>query len=227
MTSIRILHASDLHIAVGDQRRSYVDAISDAVSTLPNLDPKLTWIALRKLALASSYEPQVLEDLAEFIVNNVRGVKPDVAQLIESVAKQHDIVILNEKLDAIVLTGDLATTGLEHDLRRVHSFLNADYEPDTPHKPKDAGSIIAAISAVNTDITPIACLPGNHDRYSFPVGLPTYMPGCRSFDTLLLDYQHQPVRKIVVPSNSDLKVVIFAADFTLRRLRDSKGPLGW
>lgn len=228
MASIRILHASDLHIAAADQRRSVKDAVKDAISTLPGFRAKATWKALRRISIASSYEPRVLSHLAEFIVHNGKGVKPDVMQYDEEWAFKHNLVFLEEKLDAVVFTGDLATTGLDNDLKRVDRFFNADYDPDVPHLPIDRGSTIATLSALDKARTPVVFLPGNHDRYWFHWKVPTYMPGHGAFDTIVSDYRSEPVQRTpITAGHNDLQVVVFAADFTLSRFRDHQGPGGW
>jgi 3',5'-cyclic AMP phosphodiesterase CpdA len=228
MTSIRILHASDLHIAVPDQRRSFKDSVKDAIFSLPRHSPKATWKALRKMSIASSYEPRALKHLAEFIVHNAKGVKPDVMQYTEETAAQHSLELLKEKLDAIVITGDLATTGLDEDLKRVKLFLSEPYDSDVPHKPIDRRTIVATLSALDQTRTPVAFLPGNHDRYWFHWKVPTYMPGHPAFDLLLSNYSSQPVQTTpVTAEHNALRVVILAADFTLSRFRDHEGPFGW
>src|SRR5689334_21432879 len=102
MSSIRILHASDLHIAFTEKRRSIKDAAMDAKPAALHLDQKATFSALRKMALASSFDAQILEHLAELIVNNAKHVKPGVEQFTEDFARQRHLVYLKEKLDAIV-----------------------------------------------------------------------------------------------------------------------------
>ena len=228
MSLIRVLHASDLHIAVPEQRRSYLDACKDAVFALPSLNAKAIWKALRRMSIASSYDARILEHLAEFIVNNSKGVKPGVEQYDKETASKHEIVFLDDKLDAIVLSGDLATTGLEGDLRRVNGFLTAEYDPDAPHRPKDLMRMIGTLFALDLRTTKVACLPGNHDRYWFHWKVPTYMPGDRLFDAAVANYWVEPVQTTSITSKSgDLKVVIIAADFSLRRISDCEGPFGW
>lgn len=195
---------------------------------MPNRTPRATWNALRKMSIASSYEPRALKHLAEFIVHNARGVKPNVTQYTEEAIAGHSFVLLKEKLDAVVLTGDLATTGLDRDLKRVQLFLNEQYDSNVPHKPLDRGRIVATLSALDKTKTPVAFLPGNHDRYWFHWKVPTYMPGHPAFDSLLSDYRSEPVqRTVVTDEHNELQVVILAADFTLRRFKDHEGAFGW
>jgi len=224
MSSIKILHASDLHIAFTEKRRSIKDAASDALSAALNRNAKATWIALRKMALASSFDTQILEHLAEFIVTNVKHLQPGATRITEDFARQRNIVYLTEKLDAIVFTGDLATTGLKGDLERVGLFLRADYAPNSPHRPRDTDPDIPTLASLKT---PIVCLPGNHDRYWLPLGLPSYFPGGKVFDTEVLDYRKEPVKRFEIPPNGNLQVVIFAADFTLKRWHHSRHGVGW
>ena len=66
---------------------------------------------------ASSYDPETLQALAEFIYNNAR----------KKLDQQDNEIFENgkDKLDAVVLTGDLATTGGYDDIKLVADFLRS------------------------------------------------------------------------------------------------------
>lgn len=75
---------------------------------------------------ASSYHPDILESLTEFIIENsnptsAAGTAPSIP-----------------KLDAVVLTGDLATTGRKTDIDEVKRFFTANPNPRLPYKSKDS-----------------------------------------------------------------------------------------
>ncbi len=235
MTSLNILHASDLHISVHKRLRSPLDKFRDLehpwdVSAhgigekIPIAEAFIT--AWWERMAASSYDPELLEALAEFIYEYAR-VKLD-----------HDGQPVTEegadKLDAVVLTGDLATTGSTDDIDRVAKFLRSPWNPKYPHKSASDDYRGASLAAVKV---PILCLPGNHDRYiptreifqkKYPI---LFRPGGRNFDSKVDDYWHKPVHEIEISTErSDtkrLRVVVLAADFTLENLHDHEGLFGW
>ena len=172
----------------------------------------------------SSCDEQILEDLAEFIYENVRRKLDDGIEITEDG---------EEKLDAVVLTGDLATTGSTDDIEQVGKFLRAKFNPRNPHKGDEDDYRGATLSAVKV---PVLYLPGNHDRYVFSrewygFSPKFYTPGGTEFDRLLLDYRQDHIQRIELPAevskDKKLRVVILAADFTLDNFDDHEGFLGW
>jgi len=235
MASINILHASDLHISLHKQLRSPIDRFGDLRDPW-NISPhgigeKLQVVnnlitAWWKKMAASSYDPEILEALAEFIYQNARSKLDENG---DSIVEDGE-----DKLDAVVLTGDLATTGTSDDIERVSKFLRARSSSKCPHKSDESDYRGATLSAVKL---PILCLPGNHDRF-----IPTrdrykkiypkfYEPGGTNFDRQLFDYGHQPVQGIEVPATlsnkKKLRVVILGADFSLETFDDHEGLYGW
>jgi 3',5'-cyclic AMP phosphodiesterase CpdA len=233
MPSIRILHASDLHISVHKQLRSALDSLGDLDdpwdASAGGIAEKLriaktlftTW--WKKMS-ASSYDPEILEALAEFIYEHAKRKSTAEEEVPEG----------GEKLDAVVLTGDLATTGSEDDIERVARFLEADSDPRCPYRSRDADYRGATLSAVQV---PVLYLPGNHDRF-----VPTrrwhervpifFYPGGTHFDVLLCDHRRDPVKRLELVAEAAagekrLRVVVFTADFTLDDIADSEGFYGW
>jgi 3',5'-cyclic AMP phosphodiesterase CpdA len=228
MSSINLLHASDLHIAVDACLRSPIDRWSDLEKRwdLSFGGIKATTKALRDSIKAlikkgaSSYHPDILELLTEFIVENsnhipAAGAAPSIP-----------------KLDAVVLTGDLATTGRKSDIDEVKKFFTANPNPKLPYKsnePHYKGATLAAVSI------PKIFLPGNHDRfrptYRLYGGVPIYFaPNEVHFDGLGIDYRANPVKIETLPQPkgaTGLAVTILAADFTLHKLGDHQGRFGW
>jgi 3',5'-cyclic AMP phosphodiesterase CpdA len=228
MSSINLLHASDLHISVDSCLRSPIDRWADLNSlwdfSLGGIKEKLTAVRSSTKALikrsASSHYPDALESLAEFIIENsdpATAAKPDPSI---------------PKLDAVILTGDLATTGRKGDIEEVENFLTANPNPKLPYRsndPKYRGATLAAVSV------PVIFLPGNHDRFrptkKFHSGVPIYFaPDSVRFDGLGIDFRAHPVQTKTLPEpkrTTGLTVSIFTADFTLHKLGDHQGRFGW
>lgn len=235
MASIKILHASDLHISVHPQLRSPLDRLGDLGDpwdmSAKGLVEKLRitknlFIAWWKEQAVSSYDPEILEALAEFIYENAKSKLDEDGRGIREEGK--------DKLDAVLITGDLATTGTRDDIKRVSKFLRAKFNPKSPYKSSETDYTGGTLSAVKI---PVFYLAGNHDRF-----VPTlkrhrrflpifFMPGGREFDQLLLGNNRDPIRAIELstkPSNGKrLRVVILAADFSLEHFSDREGFYGW
>jgi 3',5'-cyclic AMP phosphodiesterase CpdA len=235
MTSINILHASDLHVSVHKQLRSPLDRLSDldapwdvsagGIADKLRITRNLITAWWQRMAV-SSYDPEILESLAEFIYENAKLKLDDDGS---EIAEEGE-----EKLDAVLLTGDLATTGRRDDIERVSKFLRAKFNAKYPHRSDEDDYRGATLSAVKI---PVLFLPGNHDRF-----VPTremyervypkfFTPGGIEFDQLLFDYRRQPLREIELSSKvsegKNLRVVLLAADFTLEHFDDHEGLYGW
>lgn len=228
MSSINILHASDLHISVDACLRSPIDRWSDLEKgwdlSLGGIKEKTKALRDSARALikrsASSHHPDILESLTEFIIENsnptaAAGADPSIP-----------------KLDAVVLTGDLATTGRKGDIDELEKFFTANPNPRLPYKSNDRDYRGATLAAVSI---PVIFLPGNHDRFRptvrFYSGVPIYFaPDGVRFDGLGIDYRVKPVqtKPLPVPRGiTGLAVTILTADFTLHKLGDHEGRFGW
>lgn len=200
MASVRILHASDLHICT----------VSNLTSPVDRLSAGTVFDAVVQGILVSSYDVSVLQRFADFVYQQAaRGL-----------------------LHAIVLTGDIATTGEREDLSKALEFFKA--RPDSrlaTHTPEQEPTL-AGISI------PTFLLPGNHDRYRTgpgyaPGGL-GYGPGGRVFDDVFEEYWREPVMPAFYLlndyepiRNGDLAVAIISADFNLLTSDHCDTPFGW
>ena len=228
MSSINLLHASDLHISIDGCLRSPIDRWSDVEKlwdlSLGGFTEKAKALGGSLKALvkkgASSYHPDILESLTEFIIENsnptsAAGTAPSIPTL-----------------DAVVLTGDLATTGRKTDIDEVKRFFTANPNPKLPYKSNDPDYKGATLAAVRI---PVIYLPGNHDRFIPTIkpygGVPIYFaPNGKHFDGLRIDYRANPVQIETLPQPkraNGLAVTILAADFTLHKLGDHQGRYGW
>lgn len=233
MSTLRILHASDLHISTNKRMVSPVDMFSH-LSATGNLSlATLSSLAMRALpgflrkTTASSYDPDLLEFLAEFIYENAKKKLGDEDSLIEEVGP--------EKLDAVIITGDLATTGKAGDIGLVKEFLKGPFDPRYPHLNLNQEATLAAVKI------PVWYFPGNHDRFTPTRGLvwikrfplPKFFePGGTNYDGEFWDFRGEPARvlgEVSTPSAEGLPlhIVVLAADFNLEKFGDHEGLYGW
>jgi 3',5'-cyclic AMP phosphodiesterase CpdA len=123
-------------------------------------------------------------------------------------------------LDAIVLSGDLATTGDGRDLRAARRFIT---------RPATSGYLSRTnrptLRATNK---PVLLLPGNHDRFgSF------HFPGRTAFDTVFGRHWQagQGAQVLWAHRRGGAELVLFGVDFSLRRSDGGSGfcglPLGF
>ena len=234
MAILKLLHASDLHICEYEKIRSPIDHLQDLEDPLSlsfsGIASKARMLAaLRKdmrLRMASSFDPESLLLLSEFIYDNARWRKDGARQKVEG---------SGEKLDGVILTGDLATSGEREDIEKVALLLTADFNPRFPYKASEGGYREATLSALEI---PIIVLPGNHDRYMETKrkrnGVPIFFePASPNFDRFVRDYRpiKQPIHKTVlstaITKSSNLNVAVLCADFTLQDIEHHEGMLGW
>jgi predicted phosphodiesterase len=148
--------------------------------------------ALRDLTFASSYNPGALDCLCNFIDDQ------------------------EPNLSAIIITGDLATTGFHDDLVKARAFLEG-----SPGVSPEFDQTIAHVGV------PKLVLPGNHDRYQFTARGFLYAPGSERFESVLSNHWTDKI-KVYQPFRDPaekLSVVIVAADFCLRTTSDAAWPL--
>lgn len=124
MASVRILHASDLHIS----RRPKLTSALDLISAGTYLD------ATRSFALVSTYDPSILLHFADFVYKDY----------IDNHVNQQ-----SEPIDVILFTGDVASTGLAIDLNLALKFIE---EPSVPTNPVIWSTGNATLAEVQTPI---------------------------------------------------------------------------
>ncbi len=180
MVTFRILHASDLHI----YRRQKTFGLPDCLDAL--IAGQLSWSDLLENGdLVSSYEGNLTEALANFAYVNRDG------------------------LDAIVVSGDIATTGEVEDLTIARDFLTAT--PASGYHTADGKATLKAGGI------PVALVPGNHDRFG-PLEF-VFRPGNTTFDAVFRDGGYwtagQSAQVLWVGQRDKATAVLIAADFTL------------
>lgn len=180
MAIFRLLHASDLHIAVKPRKIGLADLLVAGFYNLP------------QLATASSHDPDLLIGLARLAYHR------------------------RQSLDAVLLSGDLATTGNTSDLDKAFAFVDL---PATSLwwtancKPTLQGSGL-----------PVFLIPGNHDRFTGR----WHLPGGKEFDQIFRKYWHpsQCVQTLGALSKQNSFLALIGADLTLRHKSHARGRLG-
>ncbi|MEW6378341.1 MAG: metallophosphoesterase [bacterium] len=155
MSTLRVLHISDLHLA--GTYRAWYEALHKNTKSL------------------SVHNIDALNALTEIIYN------------------------WRDHLDAILITGDIAVTGLKSDLQCAQEFLESP-----PLKAFDK---------------PIILVPGNHDRYRNILGF----PGNR-FYSYLISYWNAGeggVQCSLLPNENTPMLAIICCDFSLNNTSDS------
>jgi 3',5'-cyclic AMP phosphodiesterase CpdA len=190
MASVRILHASDLHIAKQENVTSPADRVT----------PGTLKSALFHRMFASSHDPAILQRLASFIhKESAKGL-----------------------LDAVILTGDIATTGATGDLEKAFEFIHEAADPRVPtQSARQKGK--ATLAGANK---PIWLLPGNHDRYQSSIRR-FYVPGGLEFDRVFRRDWQGPVQRFPSIAKAGLTVTVIGADLNLQTHRQSDRRLGW
>jgi 3',5'-cyclic AMP phosphodiesterase CpdA len=192
MPPVRILHASDLHISIK----------ANVTSTLDNISAGTYFNALKSSAQVSTYDPLILLRLADLIYQDSIGIHINGAA---------------NPLDAVLLTGDLATTGRQHDLEQAVKFIDGPVHQYLSTQTPDYVPTLAAVR------TPIWLLPGNHDRLR-RARFRGYSPGGKIFDRLFSSHWPSSVHDYSpILSQSGLSVAVIAADFNLQDKRHREG----
>jgi predicted phosphodiesterase len=128
--------------------------------------------------------------------SSVSGHDPDIAEAAARFAWAN-----RDGYDAIVITGDLATTGDPADLRLAHAFIQSLPQDDSDGQP-----------------LPVAVIPGNHDRFVDSLFPTVFPPGANAFDQI---YAHlwragQGVQLLHTVKRQGRELVLLGADFCLR-----------
>jgi 3',5'-cyclic AMP phosphodiesterase CpdA len=119
-------------------------------------------------------------------------------------------------LDSVLITGDIATTGLDYDLERALQFIEG--KPDA----HDA-RVTFGFPTISGAGLPILLLPGNHDRYKLLLRRLGYAPGSRKFHQMFGRHWQGDVKTSSI-TKGGLVVGVIAADFSLRKWRDAEWP---
>lgn len=217
MTTFRLIHATDFHLCLEPNRANRVMLwLSGKSDTLQNFKetniskfPKVRPIVEGPVDFAHLQEATGLQRYFEdFYFGSYR---PEVAEQFARYLTANE-----SKIDCLIISGDLATTGLSEDLEAANRYF--EFNPNWK------------ISSSGTSYRPplkldAACLvlPGNHDRYADGAGI----VGGKLFDkTFERVWPHRKsatglVNYSVIEDKGQALAVI-GADFNLRTKDDVK-----
>lgn len=126
------------------------------------------------------------------------------------------------KLDAILITGDLATSGRKADLSRALQVVDSSPITDSAWFSSPSQNLSATLRRGDV---PVKLMPGNHDRYE---GRLPFLPGNKTFDTVFKDYWKagQGVQtQIILRGRTDTnQLAVISADCTLLSEGDATVP---
>ena len=186
MGQFRLLHLSDLHFC---RRPNNPDLL--ALFRANPLSAARVLIFDERINRLASYQPQLADAIAEFVYHERDG------------------------LDAVVITGDLATTGINIDLQPAERYVAE------PCSSKWLTS--RQTSSLASAGLPIFVLPGNHDRYLDDVGRSGGTEFDRTFAIQWPTGARVHTRRLRSPDDAE-KLGIVLVDFCLRRDADAKRP---
>lgn len=186
MLQLRLLHLSDLHFSFEPRR---LDALSPI---------RLGW-----------HDQQVLRALFRIRANGLfTSHDQDLALAVAEFALAH-----RAGLSAIIITGDLATTGLVEDLKAALAFVN---EPAIRGVRSEQGT--ATLAAAGLDVF---LVPGNHDRYASEFG----EAGGIGFDEVFANFWERGARVQSVLFEAEAEnLAVIGADFSLACTDDARTP---
>lgn len=183
MAHFRILHLSDFHFCEVPNRQNALSLWRNPRSTIA---PDIFG---RLNFLPESYAVDVADSVAKFVY------------------------FRRFAADAIVISGDLATTGMAADLASARAFV-----ADPPVAGVLSRSQRPTLRAANL---PVLLLPGNHDRFQDNQGT----PWGKSFEvTFPLDWPRHSVRPFILEKSDNTRLAFVAADFCLRQTNDALMP---
>jgi 3',5'-cyclic AMP phosphodiesterase CpdA len=153
MTTFRLVQISDLHFGFPYGRLSAVDIASSSAIK------KATSAMRAVLRKRFDFEPKKPVSPSTF--------NPDVAL---ALLFELSDVLESKQLDALVVTGDIATTGIEDDLQLSADYFKGVLPNSWRHRLQAIPNLLQLGGAF------FVGLPGNHDRYEGS----RLLPGLRS-----------------------------------------------
>ena len=187
----RIIHISDLHFCATARRANALKYVKRRVQELYGGLERLTPEMIPAFILPDSYCP----DLVRFLARKIYQMRNEI--------------------DVLLISGDIATTGLPEDLRLGLQFVDA--QPSRTYLGADGRA------TVKSGRFPIMLIPGNHDRFRSNRG----EPGSRTFDLIFDGHWGRTDPEILTgvfsqPHGPSLAIV--GADLTLRSEQDAGLP---
>lgn len=175
----------------------HISKVGNLTSPFDRFTPGNIYNSAVNRILASTYDPAVLQRFADFVHEHAA----------------------QGTLDAVIMTGDIATTGVTEDLHKARDFIQAP--PDTRLRSQS----MLKEPTLRGAKCHVWLLPGNHDRYDTKSY--GYAPGGKEFDVAFAAEWQGPVQSYQPIMTPHLTVAVIAADFNLRSSDDCDRLLGW
>ena len=146
MTSFRLLHASDLHVSVNADLINVYD-----IEGFWGLVGQSVSQGFRRSIILSSFNSDT------------------------AAAFSYEVKVNAGRVDAVLITGDIATTGESCDLAAARNYFEG-------YVSEEWGTILpeSLSPMIGPGLPPLVMMPGNHDRYSGK----TYSPSSREFENV-------------------------------------------
>lgn len=184
-TIFRYIHFSDTHFCIYPNRTNLSALLRRGPSgkiDIRNPFVQRKALGFESFAWPASFSPRVVSGVAQFCVDQ------------------------SPECDAILVTGDLATTGIATDIEVANTFLTA--APQTGYV--TGSNRFPTISGCGV---PIIVLPGNHDKYVDNKATPDSKTFELKFGNLMPNYRARVGH--TVHSKGDVHLGIISGDFSL------------
>lgn len=185
----KFLHISDLHLCLEVNRRNLASLVVTRPSRFIDVAKSAYQFGVRSLLHPASYRAPALAALSEFIYSRPAAY------------------------DAIIVTGDVATSGtaIDHNL----AFDYVDKQPTDQWRHGKSPVLCKGN-------TPVVVCPGNHDNYSHNGSHPTPMNFMLKFDKYMPQFGLERVGHLVLHEGNNAVALIYA-DFGFQSASDAGG----
>ena len=186
----RYIHVSDLHLCIEPRRRNVMELYTrfpgGVIDVVRQLYEQRKLSGFKSVLKPASYEVAQLSGIARFCFDWL------------------------DRIDGVIISGDLCTTGLLQDLRIGEKFLRE--APRSGVLTNDGSPTISPFQ------TWIRLLPGNHDRYQDDAGTPNSTRFDLMFGDLMPNFG--PRTGYWVDGKKSQVLCFVGADFSLRNKSD-------
>ncbi len=185
------IHLSDIHLCVEPNRKNILSYGPREIDTLIAQLKRRRKPKFRSLLYPATYSPETLSGVARFCAD------------------------WSEEIDAVLISGDLCTTGTASDLNVGANFLSSPFLRGVL-----ARNYFPSISETAPEII---LIPGNHDRYANNLGEPNSVAFDLKFSEYLPNFSNRVGYAVFEKDGFCLCFAV--ADFSLRSKADAIPPL--
>ena len=185
-----LVQISDLHFCATPRRANLWKYVKRRIAAELMRAPRITPEVAPGIWLPDSHDPEI----AEFVARKIYS--------------------LRNQIDLLLISGDIATTGLPEDLRIGVRYVGS--QAIAQYFNADGGATLRSA------VYPLMLMPGNHDRYRDNYG----QAGSRTFDLEFGAYwgPDREIRTAILTRRTGKSLAVIAADFALRQDADATTP---